>query len=101
MKSLINNVIARWHLGCWMTNNSEDPRVTKLFLAILDKPWKSIATGSHYTKIVTRDGETIEFWNANKYYSWASNGCIRSSLGISRWDGGRPQCMRCISWLNA
>lgn len=90
MKSLINNIKARWHLGCWLTTESEDSEVTELFLAILDKPWKHVYVSYYGIEITTSNNETLHFWNANKYYGWASKGSISGSRKTLYWNNKRP-----------
>jgi hypothetical protein len=90
LKSLINNIRARWKLKLLSRLYIEDNAVTNLFMIFINKQWKCISTSIHDIIIITVDDEVISFRIGIKYSSWASSGFVKTKRGVNYWNESMP-----------
>lgn len=98
---MINNIIARFKLGCFMTSCDSSSEVTELFEAILAKQWNSVRVDHYCVEITTVDDEVLSYWNANQYYAYASKGSIRSNGNVLFWEDEMPSMATMWSMVKA
>lgn len=81
-----------FHLRYAFLRNEDVNRKLDVLLVYLNEIGiRSISMDYHWCTIVFKDNTTIEFWNANRWYGWMSQGKISFSNGkVLEWNDTMP-----------